>query len=215
MSRKGMIAILMAGGKGKRLRPLTYEIPKPLLEINDKKLIDYAIDSLIESGIKKSRIVVCLRYKPEAFIPYLQQKKINYFVGSSDHCVRNMFEIINTRPEKDVLVLPSDIIQPSEVIRESIKVYKKLKPACLFHAKGRRRIVKLSSLKYIKPTTSLSIWNIEVLKKVEGEIKDNFEYSDLATFLLAHNYNVFYFYTPHRILEVDTFRDLWKVKKMN
>ncbi|MEM5834312.1 MAG: sugar phosphate nucleotidyltransferase [Candidatus Aenigmatarchaeota archaeon] len=208
-----MLAILMAGGKGERLRPLTYEIPKPLIEINNKKLIDYALDSLLESGIKKSNIVVCLRYRHEAFIPYLQQKKINYFVGSSDYCVRNMLEIINIKSGKDVLVLPSDIIQPSEVIRESIKVYKKLQPACLFHAKGRRRTVKVSSLKYIKPTTSLSIWNVSILKKIEEKIEDNFEYSDLAILLLAHNYSIFYFYTPHTILEIDTFDDLKKFKK--
>lgn len=53
-------AILMAGGKGERLRPLTNTIPKPLLKIGDKAIIDYNIEALIKCGI--SDITVTTRY---------------------------------------------------------------------------------------------------------------------------------------------------------
>ena len=45
-------AVLMAGGKGERLRPLTLETPKPLLKVGDKCIIDHNIDRLISYGVK-------------------------------------------------------------------------------------------------------------------------------------------------------------------
>ena len=51
-------AVLMAGGKGERLRPLTEKIPKPLLKIGDKAIIDHNIDRLIEYGIKHIHVTV-------------------------------------------------------------------------------------------------------------------------------------------------------------
>lgn len=44
-------AILMAGGKGERLRPLTENVPKPLIKIGNKSIIDYNVESLIRYGI--------------------------------------------------------------------------------------------------------------------------------------------------------------------
>ena len=48
-----MKAIILASGEGKRLRPLTYEIPKPLIKIlEDKTILDYQMDNLIGCNIK-------------------------------------------------------------------------------------------------------------------------------------------------------------------
>lgn len=44
-------AVIMAGGKGERLRPLTDNTPKPLLKIGDKPIIEHNIDRLISYGI--------------------------------------------------------------------------------------------------------------------------------------------------------------------
>ena len=44
-------AVVMAGGKGSRLMPLTELTPKPLLKINNKCIIDYNIDNLISYGV--------------------------------------------------------------------------------------------------------------------------------------------------------------------
>ena len=51
-------AVLMAGGKGERLRPLTEKTPKPLLPVGDKCIIDHNIDRLISYGINHINVTV-------------------------------------------------------------------------------------------------------------------------------------------------------------
>jgi dTDP-glucose pyrophosphorylase len=51
-------AVIMAGGQGRRLRPLTETIPKPLLKIGLKTIIDYNIDRLANYGIENIHISV-------------------------------------------------------------------------------------------------------------------------------------------------------------
>lgn len=51
-------AVLMAGGKGVRLRPLTETTPKPLLPVGGKPIIDYNIESLKENGVKHISVTV-------------------------------------------------------------------------------------------------------------------------------------------------------------
>lgn len=51
-------AVLMAGGKGERLRPLTETTPKPLVKVGEKCIIDYNIDNLISYGVKHLNVTV-------------------------------------------------------------------------------------------------------------------------------------------------------------
>lgn len=51
-------AVLMAGGKGERLRPLTEKTPKPLLPVGGKAIIDHNIDRLISYGVRHIDVTV-------------------------------------------------------------------------------------------------------------------------------------------------------------
>jgi dTDP-glucose pyrophosphorylase len=51
-------AVLMAGGKGERLRPLTEKTPKPLLPVGNKPIIDHNIDRLIMYGVEHINVTV-------------------------------------------------------------------------------------------------------------------------------------------------------------
>ena len=51
-------AVLMAGGKGERLRPLTEKTPKPLLLVGDKAIIDHNVDRLMSYGIQHISVTV-------------------------------------------------------------------------------------------------------------------------------------------------------------
>lgn len=51
-------AVMMAGGKGERLRPLTEKTPKPLLPVGGKAIIDHNVDRLINYGIQHISVTV-------------------------------------------------------------------------------------------------------------------------------------------------------------
>ncbi|QLH08917.1 nucleotidyltransferase family protein [Candidatus Nitrosotenuis sp. DW1] len=67
-----MDAIILAGGKGTRLKPLTDHVPKPLIPINSKPLIEWQIRYLKKFGIKN--IVICTGYKSKQIEGYLERK---------------------------------------------------------------------------------------------------------------------------------------------
>jgi dTDP-glucose pyrophosphorylase len=51
-------AVMMAGGKGERLRPLTDHVPKPMLKVGDKPIIEHNVDRFIDYGIDHIHISV-------------------------------------------------------------------------------------------------------------------------------------------------------------
>ena len=65
-------AIIMAGGKGKRLAPLTNNIPKPMLRFHNKPIISYPIKQLEKYGVKK--IFVSVNYKKKHFEKFFKNK---------------------------------------------------------------------------------------------------------------------------------------------
>lgn len=75
-------AVLMAGGKGERLRPLTEKTPKPLLPVGDKAIIDYNIDNLMYYGVK--HISVTVNYLKEQLEAHFSQERD----GIKIQCVR-------------------------------------------------------------------------------------------------------------------------------
>ena len=58
-----MNAVIMAGGEGKGLRPLTCNLPQTMVRLCGKPVISYLMDLLIEHGYQRS--VIALRYLPE------------------------------------------------------------------------------------------------------------------------------------------------------
>lgn len=61
-------AVIMAGGEGRRLRPLTEKVPKPLLKVGDKPIIEYNIDHLNRYGI--DNIKISIRYLGKQLVRY-------------------------------------------------------------------------------------------------------------------------------------------------
>jgi len=63
--RRFKTAFILAAGLGKRLRPLTEQCPKPLLEIGGRPIITYAMDHLLKVGV--DRFIVNTHHCPEAY----------------------------------------------------------------------------------------------------------------------------------------------------
>jgi len=68
-----MKALILAGGRGKRLRPITDSIPKPLIQINNRPLIEWSIKYLKKHGINE--IIICSGYRSKQIEKYLKEKK--------------------------------------------------------------------------------------------------------------------------------------------
>lgn len=66
-------AVIMAGGLGTRLRPLTEDLPKPMLSVGGKPLMERVIEQLRQVGVK--RVNVTTHYKPEKIKEYFGDGK--------------------------------------------------------------------------------------------------------------------------------------------
>ncbi len=66
-------AMILAAGRGQRFRPVTDTMPKPMVEVDGAPLIDWQMELLIASGVKKIVVNVC--YLKEILIDHLKQWK--------------------------------------------------------------------------------------------------------------------------------------------
>ncbi len=64
-------AIILAGGKGSRLMPLTSQIPKPLVKVTNKPMVDYSIAHLIYADIK--HIILALAHQGQQMKDYIEK----------------------------------------------------------------------------------------------------------------------------------------------
>lgn len=104
-------AVLVAGGKGERLRPLTEKIPKPLIKVGDKCIIDYNIDRLLSYGL--NHISVTINYLGEQIEEHFREERD----GVKIHTVREpkflgtigSIKFVDTFHHDTVLVMNSDL----------------------------------------------------------------------------------------------------------
>ncbi len=104
-------AVMMAGGKGERLRPLTLDTPKPLLKVADKPIIDYNIDNLLFAGI--NHISVTVNYLAEQ----LEEHFKNPVEGVKINCIREpkflgtigSIKFVKTWYNDTILLMNSDL----------------------------------------------------------------------------------------------------------
>lgn len=104
-------AVLMAGGKGERLRPLTDKVPKPLLEVGGKSIIDHNIDRLIDYGI--NNINVTVNYLKEQIITHFNMPRGNVHVKCvSEPCflgTMGSIKFVESFHNDYILVMNSDL----------------------------------------------------------------------------------------------------------
>jgi len=67
---RGVKVLLLCGGKGERLRPMTDSLPKPLVPIKDRPMLHYLIRQFESQGYR--RFVVAVGYKAQTVVDYLK-----------------------------------------------------------------------------------------------------------------------------------------------
>ncbi|GAA94439.1 uncharacterized protein L969DRAFT_97355 [Mixia osmundae IAM 14324] len=69
-------ALILVGGFGTRLRPLTLTLPKPLVEFANKPIILHQLEALVKAGVK--HIVLAVNYRPEVMVALLSKCEQEY-----------------------------------------------------------------------------------------------------------------------------------------
>jgi len=106
-------AIILAGGRGKRLRPITDYVPKPLVSIKNIPIIEWQIKYLKKYGI--TEVIICTGYKTKMIENYLSIKnmgvKIKFSIEKSPlgtgGAIKKAGKMIN---EKSFFVINGDTI---------------------------------------------------------------------------------------------------------
>ena len=70
-----MLGIIMAGGQGSRLRPITNVRPKPMVEVLGRPVIDFVKDSMVQGGVEN--IIVTTGYRGEMLAEHVQHWKVD------------------------------------------------------------------------------------------------------------------------------------------
>jgi dTDP-glucose pyrophosphorylase len=105
--------VIMAGGLGRRLRPLTDDCPKPMLAIGDKPVLETAMTQFIEQGF--SQFCFSVNYKAEQIMSYFENGskwgvKIEYLHEEKRLGTAGSLSLFTTDTEKPIIVMNGDIL---------------------------------------------------------------------------------------------------------
>jgi len=105
-------AVIMAGGSGTRLRPLTDDIPKPMLPIGGKPLLEYIIEQLYKAGV--NQIYITVNYMSEKIIQHFGDGtnfgvEITYVMENKPLGTAGALSLME-KPNKPFLVINGDIL---------------------------------------------------------------------------------------------------------
>lgn len=105
--------VLMAGGLGKRLRPLTQTVPKPMLKLGDKPILQHIVESFREQGFRHFSISV--NYRKEFVQKHFGDGSrfgvaIDYIVETDQLGTAGSLSLIGDRPTDPFIVMNGDIL---------------------------------------------------------------------------------------------------------
>lgn len=107
------VTVIMAGGEGRRLRPLTEHLPKPLVPVGDKPIVERVIAPLRRAGIKD--ITLALNYKAELIQEQLGSGermgvKLHYVIEKERMGTAGALSLLPDTPDRPICVANADIV---------------------------------------------------------------------------------------------------------
>lgn len=109
--KKNLTAIILCGGKGERLRPITNNLPKPLIEIKNKPILHYIIEHLKKYGIEE--YIIATGYKSVKIEEYMDRefKELKYkIVNSGDTDILSRVKACIEHISNDAILCYGDTI---------------------------------------------------------------------------------------------------------
>lgn len=209
-------AIILAAGRGNRLRPYTNKTPKPLLKVKGKPIIEYEIEALRQQDIKD--ILIITGYRSTQFKYLLRKYKgIEIRRNPSFNKGTNLLSLQYALDKfKDCIVLDGDIILKPSAIRSSVIAsgysYVKEKCACEWSIefdeskKITNIIPDLSEKHDFNALHSISYWVGEQAQQCKRMLQNaNDEDINYADDIMIQVPNLYAFEMTHDdFLEIDT-----------
>ena len=110
--KRNIPVVIMAGGRGTRLEPFTKVLPKPLIPIEDKTVIEHIIDSFTKYGSKN--FFISLNYKSKILKSFFEELNppysIKYLEENSPLGTAGALHLLKNKMKRDFYVTNSDII---------------------------------------------------------------------------------------------------------
>lgn len=108
-------AVILAGGSGTRLRPLSYAVPKPMIPFHGRPFLEYLIELLREQGFE--RVLLLLGYMPESIIDHFGDGRtwgvdIDYSVTGAEDLTGRRLQVAADRLDSRFLLLYCDNYWP-------------------------------------------------------------------------------------------------------
>ena len=105
--------ILMVGGLGTRLRPLTNDVPKPMLDVGNKPILHTIVENFAKYGY--TDIIMCVNYKSEIIKEYFGNGdkfgvKIEYVLENQRMGTAGALSLLKERPKDDFFVMNGDLL---------------------------------------------------------------------------------------------------------
>jgi len=124
-----MKCFVLCGGEGTRLRPYTYMLPKPMLPVGNKPILEYVLQNLVKNGVKE--LVFTVGYKYEPIKEYFGNGKkfgvkIEYLVEEKPKNTAGSILPYKDRIDDDFVVVMGDQLT-SMNIRKMIESHRKSK----------------------------------------------------------------------------------------
>ncbi len=109
--------VILAGGRGVRLKPLTHAVPKPMLEIGSKPILEIMLDNLVEQGFR--RFFFAVNYMAESIRTHFGDGsrfhvQIDYLAEDEPLGTAGALTLLPDRPTRPVVVMNGDILTKTD-----------------------------------------------------------------------------------------------------
>ena len=146
-------AVILAGGAGTRLQPITHSIPKPMVSLNGRPFLEYLVDLLKNNGIEE--IVLCLGHMHEKISEYFGDGSkfgigIKYSIGDAEFDTGKRIKNAQKLLREKFLLMYCDNYWPLDM-KKYISFYDKLglPVSCIVYSNKDHCLKKLLSNKNI------------------------------------------------------------------
>lgn len=161
------LVVIMAGGKGERLRPITEQIPKPMIPLGGRPILETIIQRFKTQGF--SRFALCVNYRAEVIREHFGDGEafgveIDYVEEPKRLGTAGALSLLRTRPDSPIIVTNGDVLTTMD--------YRKLLEFHYMHAAW--ATMCLNIFKYQLPYGAVEVDGHRILKVTEKPVQQFF-----------------------------------------